>query len=289
MRGTVPAWTLIVPFAALFLLLFVKGQQGDGRLHLWVLDVGQGDAIFVRTPLGRTALVDGGPGATPLLNGVGERIPFWQHNLDLVVLTHPHSDHIMGLPELVERYGVGQVVQTPFTATGAVQTEWLHLLQDKKVSVYHPRRGDTIRFEGEPDLDMHVLSPERTIPSRDVESNNTSIVIKLSYGKHDILLPGDAQAEVEEALARSVGAGLASEILKVGHHGSATSSTPRFLQMVRPKVAIISVAADNRFGHPAPETLDALQSAGVQVYRTDQDGTVEIIADTERMWIRTER
>src|SRR5438874_8365686 len=110
---TVPMWSLPVPFVVALLLLLIASQQPDGRLHLWVLDVGQGDSILLRTPQGHTALIDGGPGATPVLNAIGAHIPFWQRNLDLLVLTAPHQEQMMALPDVLQRYHVEQIVQTP--------------------------------------------------------------------------------------------------------------------------------------------------------------------------------
>ena len=156
---TVPVWSLLLPVALAVLLVVIAGQRPDRRLHVWVLDVGQGDAILVKTPAGHTALVDGGPEATPLLNGIGEHLPFWQHDIDLVVLTHPHQDHLMGLVETLERYEVDQAVQTEFTATSGVQGEWLRVLKEREVPVHYARRGDAIGFEGEPEVTLRVLSP----------------------------------------------------------------------------------------------------------------------------------
>jgi competence protein ComEC len=287
--ATVPAWTLLIPTLMLAAILLLAGQVPDGRLHLWVFDVGQGDAIMLRTPRGHTALIDGGPGATPLLNGIGNNLPFWQHNLNLLVLTHPHQDHMMGFAELADRYHVDQVVQTLFTATVGVQAEWLHELKSLGIPVSHPTRGERITFEREPEVSLQVLSPTTIDAHREgnnEDTNNTSIVLKLMYGKHSILLEGDAQVEAERDMARSIPADLKSDILKVAHHGSDTSSSPQFLALVRPKVAIISVGAANKYGHPAPQTLDNLQETGARIYRTDEDGTVEIIADEEHLWVK---
>jgi competence protein ComEC len=273
-------------------LIIIASQKPDGRLHVWVLDVGQGDAILVRTPGGHTALVDGGPGATPVLNAVGRYLPMWQRDLDLVVLTHPQQDHLMGLVELLARYQVGQVVQTEFTATVGVQAQWLKLLQEKGVPVHYARRGDSIRFAGEPDVWLRVLnpvSPSVKAAGRGGNLNDTSIVLQLVYGRHRFLLAGDVHAEAEERMALDFGADLRSDVLKVAHHGSATSSDPRFVRLVEPKVAIISVGLDNRFGHPAPETLQTLRYTGALVYRTDQNGSVELIADPQHLWVRAER
>lgn len=285
-----PAWTLLLPVAAALLLMVIASQRSDGRLHLWVLDVGQGDAILLRTPTGRTALIDGGPGATPLLNSVDERIPFWQRDLDLLVLTHPHADHLMGLIEVVQRRRVDQVVQTAFTATSATETEWQRQLKERAVPVYYAQRGDEIRFEGEEEVSLRVLNPVSADAAKEDEDvNDASLVLQLTYGRHSILLTGDVQAEAESEILRREGKELDADVLKVGHHGSGTSSTPQFLDAVSPRLAVISVGAGNRFGHPASQTLDALEEARAQVYRTDLDGTVEIIADKERLWVRSER
>ncbi len=218
-KPTAPLWSLCLPVVVVSLLLLISGMQPDGRLHLWMLDVGQGDAIFLRTPQGHTALIDGGPGATPLLNGVGVRIPPWQHRLDLVVLTHPHQDHVMGLIELARRYQVDQVVQTQFTTTTGVEGEWLRLEKERAVPVHYARRGETITFQGEPDLSLLVLSPVTPDAAQERQGgdiNNTSVVLKLEYGKHGILLEGDAQQQAEGEMLRHEAAELPSEVLKIG-------------------------------------------------------------------------
>src|SRR5439155_14214820 len=111
-RSTVPAWCVLVAMVVSLVIIVVVSQRGDGRLHVWVLDVGEGDAILLRTPLGHTVLVDGGPGITPLAQGIGERLPFWQRNLDLAVVTSPRQENMMGLLDLPGRYKIEQVVQT---------------------------------------------------------------------------------------------------------------------------------------------------------------------------------
>lgn len=288
---TVRLWVALVPLALLLCAVVVWAQMPDGRLHIWVLDVGQGDAILIRTPGGHTAIVDGGPGATPLLNAVGRDLPFWQHKVDLVVLTHPHDDHLAGLAELVERYEIGQVAQTVFSATGGVGGVWRQRLAQRGVEVANPARGSTITFAGEPDVTLRVLSP-RTPDASDEQGgglNNTSIVLRLEYGKHSFLLEGDAQLEAEGEMLQADPDFLRSDVLKVGHHGSDTSSSPAFLRVVSPQVAVISVGEGNRYGHPAPQTLDALEDIGAQVIRTDQSGTVEFIADRDNLWVRPER
>ncbi|MDQ5824647.1 MAG: hypothetical protein M3441_10625 [Chloroflexota bacterium] len=278
---TLPLWGLVVPVVALLMLLVIVGQQPDGRLHLWVLDVGQGEAILLKTPQGHTAVIDGGPGATPLLNGIGNRLPFWQRDINLVVLTRPVQDRLMGLVDLMGRYEVGQVVQTEYTATGGVQAQWLRLLSSQQVPVHYATRGETLTFAGEPDVVLEVLSPA---PEED-----GPIALKLTYASHSFLISGEARDEAEAEMLSYKGEGLRSQVLVVGHSGGKGAATSRFLSAVRPQVAIISVGQGNRFGYPAPETLESLSAAGALVYRTDLNGTVEVIADKERLWVRAER
>jgi competence protein ComEC len=263
------------------MLLVIVGQQPDGRLHLWVLDVGQGEAILLKTPQGHTAVVDGGPGATPLLNGIGNRLPFWQRDIDLVVLTRPVQDRLMGLVDLLGRYEVGQVVQTKYTATGGVQAQWLRLLSSGRVPVHYATRGETLTFAGEPDVTLEVLGPGA--------EGDGSIALRLTYASHSILISGEARDEVEAEMVSYKGEGLRSQVLIVGHSGGKDAATPRFLETVQPQAAIISVGQGNQFDYPAPETLERLSAAGALVYRTDLNGTIEVIADRERLWVKAER
>ncbi|HEX8230317.1 MAG TPA: hypothetical protein VF826_13515 [Chloroflexia bacterium] len=278
---TLPLWGLAVPVIALIMLLVIVGQQPDGRLHLWVLDVGQGEAILLKTPQGHTAVVDGGPGATPLLNGIGNRLPFWQRDIDLVVLTRPVQDRLMGLVDLLGRYEVGQVVQTKYTATGGVQAQWLRLLSSGRVPVHYATRGETLTFAGEPDVTLEVLGPGA--------EGDGSIALRLTYASHSILISGEARDEVEAEMVSYKGEGLRSQVLIVGHSGGKDAATPRFLETVQPQAAIISVGQGNQFDYPAPETLERLSAAGALVYRTDLNGTIEVIADRERLWVKAER
>jgi competence protein ComEC len=282
-----PLWALLLPVLLAAALAFAVSQQPDGRLHVWVLDVGQGDATLIRTPAGHTALIDGGPGITPLAGGIGRHLPFWQRDIDLVVLTHPQQDHLMGLVELVERYDVERVVQTEFEPEGSVQEAWDAALRRNGVPVEHPRRGDLITFEDEPDVALRVLHPSGEGES--ANPNKDSVVLRLEYGSTLMLFAGDAEAGAEAEMLRESLPYLRSDVLKVAHHGSNTSTTPAFLQVVGPRVAVIPVGADNKLGHPSPTVLARLEASGAGVYRTDLDGTVEIVAEKDRFWVQPER
>jgi competence protein ComEC len=289
-RATVPAWCVLVPVVVSLVIILVASQRSDGRLHMWVLNVGEGDAILLRTPLGHTVLVDGGPGITPLAEGIGERLPFWQHNLDIAVLTAPRQEDMMGLVDLLGRYKIGQVVQTGFTSTTSLQQTWLSALNQTRTPVYHAKRGDVMAFEDEPDLALRVLNPgDDNILKGDASTlqSNNSIVLRVEYGEVRVLLAGDIEAGAETNILRLAGDQLKSQVLKVASHGSHSASSPRFVQAVKPQVSIISVGADNTLSYPSPSVLQLLHDSGSQLYRTDLDGTVEVIAEKKRYWVRT--
>lgn len=258
------------------------GAQPDGRLHVSFLDVGQGDAIFIVTPHGHQVLIDGGPEPDLLLHELGRRMPFWDHSLDLVVLTHPHADHLTGLIPLPRRYDLEAVIDNGTRASGSLGDAWAQALQAGH-GVRLLKASVGMRIQLEPDVSMTVLSPG-LLPTADVE--NDSVVIRLVYGRASFLLTGDIGADAERALLAS-GQPLTSTVIKVAHHGSASATTPAFLDAVNPQVAVISVGADNRFGHPAPQTLARL--AGRRLLRTDERGTIEFTTDGQALWLSTER
>jgi competence protein ComEC len=269
----------------------------DGRLHVACLDVGQGDAIFVRTPSGRQVLIDGGPDLTSGLSGIGRRMAFWDRDLDLVVLTHPDNDHLTGLLPVLERYRVGQVLEPGRAAPAKASTpantpapanpfygRWQELLDARRVPVVVAQTGTRLLLgDG---IWAEVLNPPDGLPATEAADNDASVVLRLGYGRVTFLLTGDLEEKGEARLLAS-GVDLGSTVLKVSHHGSKTGTTARFVAAVAPAVAVISVGADNKFGHPSPEVLARL--AGVPVYRTDQRGTVEMVSDGERLWVRMER
>lgn len=288
LTGRLSTKALVAGLAIVALLVWIAAfSLPDGKLHVIFLDVGQGDAIFIQTPRGQRILVDGGPSPTSLLAALGQQMPFWERTIDLMVLTHPHDDHVSGLIPVLERYKVkafldgGQEHPTP------TYTHCLELVQEEDIPYQLARAGMQIQLgEG---LQMKVLHPQSELLSgTGSDVNNNSIVLHLVYGPISFLLPGDVEEEAEAVLLSS-SEDLASTILKSPHHGSSTSLNPRFLEAVSPQLAVIQVGADNKFGHPDPTTLAKLEEHSVAVLRTDQNGTVEVISDGERYWIRTER
>lgn len=256
----------------------------DGRLHVAFLDVGQGDAILITTPDGRQMLIDGGPSATDLNWRLGQEMPFWDHSLDLVINTHPDSDHLAGLVSLPGRYSVAQVLGPDVATDSQLYRQWELNLAEAGVS---PQVGwaDTQLTLGQ-GITATVISPGPTTVSSD-DANNHSVVLYLQMGQVSFLLPGDIETPVEQALAQ---AGLQpATVLKSPHHGSNTSSSEPFLEAVNPQLIVISVGADNRFGHPSPEILERYAERGISVLRTDERGTIELITDGRRLWVETSR
>jgi competence protein ComEC len=265
-------------------------QQPDRRLHLYVLDVGQGDALLLVSPQGHTVLVDGGPDPARLATQLGRHLPFWQRSLDLLVLTHPHEDHLAGLVDALARYDVGQVIQTPYTVTTETAQAWDRALAARQVPVVPAVRGTTV--EVEPGLALRVLAPERTLlRGTHSDINNASTVLRLTYRQLNMLLAGDIETEAGERLLAGANAELplTAAVLKVPHHGSATGLSRPLLAAIRPQVALISVGADNPYNHPAPDPLAELAEIAVPVYRTDRQGTIDVSSDGTRLWVATER
>lgn len=254
-----------------FLLLF--WHLPDRMLHVSFLDVGQGDSIFIKTPENHQILVDGGPDSQ-VLNELTKVMPFFDKDIDLVVLSHPHLDHLGGLLEVFKHYQVKQVLITGVMSESPFYRAFFEDLRLGNVGI--------LLASAEADLDMgsvvlDVLYPFEEVSSLSFENlNNSSIVAMVKYLDKRILLTGDAEKEVEEELVKK-GVSLRANVLKVGHHGSRSSSTWEFLERVRPEIAVIQAGRGNSFGHPHEETLENLRNSGVKsIYRNDLEGRVDL-------------
>lgn len=256
----------------------------DQKLHVSFLDVGQGDAILIRTPSYKV-LLDGGPSPQALTRYLGQKLPFWDRRIDLVILSHPHDDHLMGLMEVLQRYQVGAILASPYDYDSSLYRQWRSLVKAKGIAYVQARRGQEVRLGAQGRIE--VLYPgERLLQGTDSDANNNSVVLRLTWGSFSVLLPGDVQEEGQaDLLGKEVE--LASLVLKVPHQGARNALGNGFLDRVQPQVAIISVGKGNPFGHPAPETIQKLQ--GMKVYRTDRNGSLEVEADGRGYRILPER
>jgi len=283
----VPRFGLLGLAAGAVLIWAAVFSLPDGRLHITFLDVGQGDAIFIESPDGAQILVDGGPEGSAVLAHLGRHLPFWDRDLDLVVLTHPDNDHLLGLLPVLERYRVKRILDVGWKCAEPAYQRWQELVNTRQIPVTRARGGVEIRLENE--VTLRVLHPSwsgDSSPDCGPEANDLSLVLRVAMDRVSVLLTGDLEAAGEAALIEA-GQPLSSTVLKVGHHGGAASTSRAFLKAVAPQLAVISVGAQNRFGHPAPEVLDRL--APIPVFRTDERGSIELITDGQRLWVKTSR
>ncbi len=260
-------------------------SQPHGRLTVSIMDVGQGDAIFVHSPEGHQILIDGGPSAQAAMEALGRELPFWDRSLDLVVLTHPEEDHLVGLVRVLERYDVEQVMAGPIDTDSAAYGEWQRLIAEKDIAYVEASAGAWADL-GDGAILRVLGPPEGGLQDAEADLNNNSLVLKLSWGRLSFLLTGDLETEGEDALLDSR-QDLRAAVLKVPHHGAANSSSEPFLDAVQPTVAVISVGEDNTFRHPAFETLERLRDT--LLYRTDQHGRVRLSTDGQSLWISPDR
>ncbi len=287
-------WFLACSCAVLSLGLWWGGPISHGGLQVTVLDVGEGDAIFVRAPEGQTLLIDGGLRTRYGDMGREVVVPYLRsrgiRGLGALMLTHAHNDHVGGLASVVEEMRVGHAFGTGYAHTSWSYRGYIRALRDREVPTEWVREGDIvplgaarliILYPRESDLEELRENPRLGL-------NAISIVARLVYGRFSMLLAGDAEESTERALLRR-GLRLASDVLKAGHHGAATSSTSEFLRAVSAEVAIISAGAQNRFGHPHRAALARLGQAGCAVYRTDLHGAVTVVSDGRSYRVRTTR
>ena len=266
------ALLLALACAGIWLAVYAR-EYGRGALTFAVLDIGQGDGLFVQGPTGIQVLIDAGPDTGAVLSQLSKVMPFGDRTIDAVIETHPDADHMGGLIDVLDRYKVGAFI-TPgivkrSTTTGALDRE----MDAEHAKIYIARRGMVVDLGGGAELD--VLYPDTDVSGYGEKTNDGSIVAHLVYGKTSVMLTGDAAFDTESHLLQvSTSTDLASSILKVGHHGSRTSTSDAFIAAVHPQVALISVGARNAYGHPTEETLGRLSAAGVPVIRTDQHGII---------------
>jgi len=281
-------WRWVIPplVIAAVLVSAAAITMPDDELHVSFLDIGQGDAILIQRG-SQQVLIDGGPSPQTLVLELGERMPFWDRTIELVVLTHPHADHLSGLVEVLERYQVEQVLYPNLEYGSSLYDEWEALIEEKGIASTLAQAGQEIDLgEG---VTMTMLHPPATLlEGTGSDINNNSAVLRLDSGQVSFLLTGDIEWEAEFKLIAS-GVELTCTVLKVGHGGSYTSTSLDFLEAASPQLAVISVGEDNPYGHPYGEVVERLEeSLGAEnVFRTDADGTIEFITDGEGLWLVT--
>jgi competence protein ComEC len=285
-RATRLATMAMIGTMAVTTAIIVSRPAGVARVT--VLDVGQGDAILVEGGAGGRLLIDGGPDPDRLLIELDRRIPAWDRRIDVVVLSHPHEDHVAGLALLLDRYRVGRVFEPGMLGPGPGYAAW----HERLAGIGAPPRaglaaGDRLTVDA---IELEVLWPmPGEVPREAADDgtgiNNVSIVLLGTVGERRFLLTGDVEDGVDPRL---LAAGLPRvDLLKIAHHGSRTASTEAFVAAVAPRVAVASAGTDNPYGHPAPPTLERLEAAGARVFRTDRDGAVSVAFQDEGLVVDT--
>jgi len=253
-------------------------------LEVVFFDVGQGDAIFIETPERFQVLIDGGPDLA-VLEKLGQETPFYDRTIDLIILTHPEHDHLFGLLEVLKRYEVKNILWTGIIRDTAEWEEWKRLIEQEGADIIITEAGQRIVLQKEPLIYLDILYPFENLENKETKyTNNTSIVANLVFEDVSFLFTGDIEKEVERKLVEQ-NVDLYSDILKVAHHGSKTSSCLEFLEIVSPELAVISVG-ENNYGHPHPDVLANLEKFDIQVLITKELGDIKIVSDGNNIKIQ---
>lgn len=250
----------------IFAWIVVEEVSSSDYLEVVFFDVGQGDSIFIESPDGFQVLIDGGPDLS-VLEKLGQEMPFYDRTIDLIVLTHPHRDHLSGLLEVLKRYEVKNILWTGAEEETANYKKWLKLIEEEDANIIIAQSNQEINLQrSDLYIFIHYASDEAS------NLNDTSIVMELIYGEVSFLFTGDISKRIEKQLD------VDSDVLKIAHHGSKYSSSPEFLENVSPEIAVITVG-ENTYGHPDPGVLQTLEEFGINTLITKNYGDIRIVSD----------
>jgi competence protein ComEC len=281
--------------------------KADGRLHIDFLDVGQGDSALITFPNGETLLIDGGGKARfdkisvqneyenepenfePDTQSIGEMVVsnfLWQKGysqIDYILATHADADHIQGLSDVARNFRVRAAIFGRTPLKNSEFAELRSILQKRGIESLLVSRGDLLTFG---DVKVEVLSPEKDDNSKAISANNHSLVLRIIYGERSFFMTGDIEKETESALL-NVPEFIKTDVIKVAHHGSATSSTEGFVKASKAKLAIISVGKLSQFGHPKPEVVKRWKDADAKILTTGENGTISVSTDGRDLQLKT--
>ena len=282
-----------IPYAILGgLCVFVVGvwmvvvaETPSGHVKVVMLNVGMGDSIYIESPTGEQVLIDSGPDDS-VLRELPKVMPLFDHSLDAAIETHPDSDHISGFVDLLKRYHVGAFIEPGIIKDSKTAQTLESEILNGHIPRYIAQRGEVIDLGG--GAVLQILYPDHDVSHLNQNiDNDGGVVTRLVYGSTSVMFMADVSQGVESRIIADSASStneLKSDILKVGHHGSKTSTSEALLDLVRPQVALISVGAHNMYHLPTQDTLDRLNAAGVEVFRTDQVGTIEYESDGTHFW-----
>jgi competence protein ComEC len=290
LASKVPKKWVISPLLLAAILIWVAVLNApDDKLHVSILDVGQGDAILIQTPSHQNILIDGGPSPRAIDLELSKKLPFWDKTIDLAILTEPQADHMAGLIEVLRNYKVKQVFEPGIAYDSTTYQQWLSLVESMKVGHETAHAGQKIELGDGIKIDvLHPPSPLLQGTSDDVDNNG--LTLRLGWDRISFLFTSDIGKEAEWYLIAQR-ANLKSTVLKVSHHGSLTSTSEQFVAAVNPEVAVISVGTDNRFALPRSEVVDRLVTrlGNERIYFTSTQGTLEFITDGKGLWLKHDR
>lgn len=287
MKSKIKIIIIFVLFVTSFLLINTSKDKLDSNFHAYFLNVGQGDAMYARVPSGEDILIDGGPDLS-VLTELGKVMPYSDRTISYVVLTHPHADHLFGLIEVLKRYEVKNIILTDAVSTTQEYQEFLNIIKDKQIHTILAKADDDIDIDN--NFKFEIFYPNETFNGREVANlNNTSIVGRLVYDNFSIITTGDAETDLQEKIVKKYSDNLQSDIIKIAHHGSKNGINENFLDYANPEIAVISVGADNKFGHPHANTIKTLNQENIKTFRTDEDGTIEVISDRVNFWTNLQK
>jgi competence protein ComEC len=248
-------------------------------LRVAFLDVGQGDAVLIQTPDGFDMLVDGGRDSS-VLSELTKQQPFFDRTIDMVVATHPDLDHVAGLVDVLERYTVNTILMTTNEGDSDAARAFAEAVPSEGAKIIMADAGQMFQLGAS--TTIQVFAPTGDESKR--ESNAASIVLRVVYGNTSFMLTGDAPLEIENYLVKTYGSQLDSDVLKLGHHGSKTSTSDLWLDTVTPTYAVVSAGIDNSYGHPHQEVMQRVFKRNIQTSHTGTDGTVVFLSNGESVW-----
>ena len=270
-------------FANFFIWSALLAEERGGELKVAFLDIGQGDAIYIEAPNGNQVLIDGGPGKA-LLSRLGEVMPAYDRSVDLLIVSNPDKDHIAGFIEVLKSFVVAAVMEPGTKPETAIYQEFEKAVETENAQKILGRRGQIVWLDRARGVHFDIFFPDQDVA--DWQTNDGSIIGKLVYGKTCVIFSGDVPQQMENYVVAFDGSALHCQVLKVGHHGSRTSSGVAFVGTVAPEYAVISSGKGNSYGHPHQETMDTLSRFGAKILRTDQLGTIIFTSDGQSFQIK---
>ncbi len=276
LNSTILALAILAILAAL--PVFWQTYSAPANLEVYFFDVAQAESILVKTPAGQNILIDGGYD-NKVIKRLSETLPEWDNKIDLMILTHPHDDHVTGLVEVLRRYEVDKVLTTGVLHSTPNYLEWLKEIKEQEIPILIMDKPRTLDLGD--DCRLELFWPDTNIMGIELDNlNNSSIAMKLIYGKSSFFLGGDIEKETEKKLLQK-GIDLNSDVMKASHHGSDTSSTDEFISAVDPEYAVITVGKNNPFNLPSQRVIKRLERKNIRILRTDLNGTIKFISDGE--------